>query len=555
MAIVAIASAGYAKFVQVLFQAFEDDNFAILKLAPLAVVLLTGIRGMSQYFQVVMSAKLLSRIEMDIQERLFATLIDADLAELQRDPPAALATRFSADVSEVRRSLDAITQGLANALIVVATFITMLSINWLLTVVTLGLMALAIWPVARIGARVNRIFEDVQARVSQMTADVAEALAGIRLVRTYGLEARLRDQSTALFERLRSARVDVGVWAARTEPVMEFAGGIAMAVLLGLVVFMLERGLGTLADFMALLTGMGVAMTPARRLGNTYTIAQQGLASIGRVYRLLDRPVNVTDPKNPVQMDRARGLITFEDVGFAYPDGTRALDQVTLEIPAGTNVALVGRSGAGKSSFINLLPRLYDPTSGVVRLDGHALQDLSLADLRRQIAVVSQDALLLTGSVADNIAFGSENASPDQIVAAAQAAEAHDFIAALPEGYDTQIVPSEQGFSGGEKQRISIARAILRDAPVLLLDEPTSALDAKSEDAIRRALARMGEGRTVLTIAHRLSTIEGADLIVVMEAGRIVETGSHAELTEQKGVYAELYRLQFRETAGSNAAS
>ena len=547
MAVVAVASAGYAKFVQVLFEAFEADNYALLKLAPVAVILLTGMRGLAQYFQVVISTRVLSRIEKDVQERLFGTLINADLAELQRDPPAALATRFSADVSEVKRSLDAITQGIANALIVVATFITMLTINWLLTVVTLGLMALAIWPVAQIGARVNRIFEDVQSRVAQMTSDVAEALSGIRLVRTYGLEARLRQQSSGLFERLRKARVDVGIWAARTEPVMEVAGGVAMAVLLGLVVYFLEQGLGTLADFMALLTGMGVAMTPARRLGNTYTIAQQGLASIGRVYRLLDRPVLVADPATPVAMERASGHITFEDVGFAYPDGTRALDGISLDIPAGTHVALVGRSGAGKSSLINLLPRLYDPTHGSVRLDGYRLQDLSLRDLRRQIAVVSQDALLLTGSVADNIAFGSEDATRSEIESAAQAAEAHGFITALADGFETEIVPSEQGFSGGEKQRISIARAILRDAPVLLLDEPTSALDAKSEDAIRRALGRLGTGRTVLTIAHRLSTIEGADLIVVMEAGRIVETGSHRELLARGGTYAELYRLQFRE--------
>ena len=210
----------------------------------------------------------------------------------------------------------------------------------------------------------------------------------------------------------------------------------------------------------------------------------------------------------------------------------------------------MGRSGAGKSSLINLLPRLYDPTAGSVCLDGHDLRTLRLDDLRRQIAVVSQDALLLTGTVAENIAFGDAAADRAAIEAAAKAAEAHDFIMAMEAGYETPISPSEQAFSGGERQRLSIARAILRNAPVLLLDEPTSALDARSEDAVRRALATLGEGRTVLTIAHRLSTIEGADLIVVMEAGRIVETGTHAALMAQGGVYSDLYRLQFREGVG-----
>ena len=547
MAVVALASAGYAKFVQILFEAFEEDNFSLLFWAPFAVVLLTAVRGGAQYLQILYSNRVLSEAEAELQGDLIASLLDADVADLQREAPAAVAARFSSDVGAIHRALDAVAQGLGNFLIVAATFVTMLTINWGLTLLTLGLLSLAIWPVARIGARVNRIATNVQASTAAMTSGVTEGLSGARLVKTYGLEERLKTQMGKVFARLRDAKVQAADWAARTEPVMEVTSGIAMAALLGLVIYFLSQGLGTLADFMALLTGLGVAMTPARRLGNTYTVAQQGLASIARVTALIDRPIGIADAPDAQSMDRAKGGITFDRVTFAYPDGTIALSDISLDIPAGTHVAFVGRSGAGKSSLLNLLPRLFDPTGGEVRLDGVPIPHLRLGDLRRQIAVVSQDALLLTGTVAENIGFGAPGATPADVEAAARAAEAHEFIAALEDGYEAAIAPNENSFSGGERQRISIARAILRDAPILLLDEPTSALDAKSEAAIRRALAHLAKGRTVLTIAHRLSTIREADLIVVMGGGRILETGTHTDLMAADGAYAELYRLQFRD--------
>ena len=244
-------------------------------------------------------------------------------------------------------------------------------------------------------------------------------------------------------------------------------------------------------------------------------------------------------------LGRATGDIRFEAVGFAYPDGHVALRDFTLAVPRGTRTAFVGRSGAGKSTVFNLLPRLYDPTAGRILLDGHDLRDLTLASLRDQIAVVSQDSVLLSATVAENIGFGRRSASRAEIEAAARAAAADGFISALPKGYDTPVIPSAAQFSGGERQRLSIARAILRDAPILLLDEPTSALDAESEAAIRAALARLAVGRTTLIIAHRLATILDADRIVVMDHGRIVEQGTHAELLTLEGLYADLYALQF----------
>lgn len=545
MAIVAGTSALYAKFVQVLFAAFDLEDWAFLGWAPAMVIGLTVLRGVAQFLQVVTANLVMSRVEADMQARLYARLLVADLAHLQIEKPAALATRFSADIGAIRAAVDALIAGLSNILIVVATLAMMLSINWSMTLITLAVFGLAIWPIGRIGLRVNKIARALQQQVAQMTGDVNEGLASIRLVRTYGLEARMQRQADETFEALRKAKVRVQLWQARSEPLLEVVGGVSFAVLLWMVVWQLSQGSGSLADFMALLTGLGVAMTPSRRIGGMYAVAQRGLASVHRVTSLMDMDDRIVDRPGNVALKQVAGRLQFDGVGFAYPDGTRALTQLNLTIEAAEKVAFVGRSGAGKSTVFNILPRLFDPTEGRILLDGTPITDIPLATLRSNIAVVSQDSLLLSGTVADNIAFGRDGASREDVIAAAKAAEADGFIQQLEAGYDTVVEPSAASYSGGERQRISIARAILRDAPILLLDEPTSALDAKSESAIRAALARLSKGRTTLVIAHRLSTILDADQIVVMEAGQIVEMGSHAQLLAANGAYAELYRLQY----------
>jgi subfamily B ATP-binding cassette protein MsbA len=264
-----------------------------------------------------------------------------------------------------------------------------------------------------------------------------------------------------------------------------------------------------------------------------------------RIYGVLDADAKIVSSANAVEPGRLSGRLKFDAVDFAYPDGTTALSGISFEAKPGETIAFVGRSGAGKTTVFNLLPRLYDVTGGRIELDGNDLRDLDVDGVRRNLALVSQDSLLLTGTVADNLKAGREDATDDEVIAAAKAASAHDFIMELPKGYDTRITPENHGFSGGQRQRLSIARAMLRDAPILMLDEPTSALDAASEGIVRASLGRLSEGRTTLVIAHRLATILSADQILVMEAGRVIERGTHSELVALNGVYAQLYRMQF----------
>ena len=545
LVVAAFGAAGYSKAVQLIIQAYETADTSVIYWGPLSIIALSMTKGLSNYIRIVAASTAFSRLEADLQEKMYQKLLFADLSRLQSDTPAALAMRFSSDTQLVRLAVEAALEGLSSVLIIVATVAIMMSIDWQVTLVLVLVFSGAVVPVNLIGTRVRRITGSSQDELSRMNSDIVEGLSGIRMARTYQLENRLARSAADIFARLRDLKIHLAKWNARLSPIMEILSGLAIAVLLVIVSWRISRGTMSIADFMGLLTGVSVISQPARKIGATFSAMMQGRVALGRLYTILDSADEIVDAPDARQIAQTTGRLSFDHVGFRYPNGFEALSDINLDIPAGSRVAFVGRSGAGKSTVFNLIPRLFDTTSGRVLLDGTDIRDITLDSLRRQIAVVSQDAVLLAGTVGENIGFGRPDATPDEIRAAAKAAAADGFISKLPQGYDTPIDPAGDHFSGGEKQRLSIARAILRDAPVLLLDEPTSALDAESEAAIRKALEQLAAGRTTLVIAHRLATILDSDMIVVMDQGRIVETGTHEELRARNGIYAELYRLQF----------
>lgn len=545
MVVNALASAGYSKMIQLIISAYETAIPTVIWWGPLGIVVISALKGFSTYFRSLTSNVALGRFEVSLQKAMYNKLLYADLSRLQTDSPASLAVRLSSDVGMISGAFQQLMGGISSVLIIVATLGVMLSIDWQITLVLVVIFGMAVVPVNVIGGKIRKTTKRSQEQLSEMNNEIVEGLTGIRMARTYQLEGHLGKTANTIFDQLYVLRIRIQKWQARLSPVMEILSGLAIAALLAIVSWRIGRGTITVADFMGLLTGIGIASQPARRLGSTYAGAMQGLVAIDRVFSVLDAENTIIDKPDAKKLERSTGHLEFDHVGFAYSNEFEALKDVNIDIPAGAKVALVGRSGAGKSTIFNLIPRLFDATSGRVTLDGTDIRDIEVESLRRQIAVVSQESILLAGTIGENIGFGRIGAGADDIKAAAKAAAADEFISKLADGYDTELSPAGGHFSGGEKQRISIARAILRDAPILLLDEPTSALDAESEAAIRKALDELSAGRTTIIIAHRLATILDADMIVVMDEGRVVETGTHAELLKTGGLYSELYHLQF----------
>ena len=447
------------------------------------------------------------------------------------------------DVNQLERFLD----GGANDLLQVAT--TALTVGTVFFILSPGVAAWSMAPIPFIlvgsfwfQGRIAPLYARVRADVGRMNGILDNTLAGQPTVRSYTGEDREVARLQTASERYRRSNTDAIRVSAAFVPI------IRMFILVAFTATLIDGGHRTLSGEMAVGTySLLVFLTqrllwPLTKLGQTFDLYQRAMASTARILDLLDVRVKLVD--GPTDLHRAEGTLAFRGLTFAYPGRDPVLTALDLEVPAGRTVAVVGATGAGKSTLVRLLNRFHDPDTGQVTLDGHPLPTLKLADLRRNIAVVDQQTFLFPGSVLDNIAYGRPGARREDVVAAAKAAEAHDFISALPAGYDTRIGEDGRTLSGGQRQRLSLARAVLKDAPVLVLDEATSAVDNETEAAIQRSLAQVSRGRTTLVIAHRLSTVRDADEIVVLDAGRIAERGRHDDLLARKGAYARLWAVQ-----------
>ncbi|WP_417492482.1 ABC transporter ATP-binding protein [Maricaulis sp.] len=546
--ITAAAAASYAGLVGWTFNLLEQRDPGFFPIAPLAAISLAAVRGASLYFQTLQTNRLALTVMQDLQNAMFAKLVHADFARLQSEPVGSLVSRFTNDITLLRETLVRLSNNLLrDTMTVIWAVAWMLYLDWMLTLLVLVVYPLAAWPVIRIGQRLRKTSAQAQSHMGEVTSQLEESFSGTRMVKTYGLEdyeAERADKS--FFERLKFLfRITEN--KARVDPILELVGGIAFAGLVGFAGWRLLAGETSVGNILGVLTGIGVMSPAVRAIGTLSAVVQEGFAVLDRVFHLLDEDNQVAAALEAPELTVKTGSVEVDGVSFHYADGTAALDDVSLHADAGKTIALVGPSGSGKSTILNLIPRLYDPQAGRVTIDGTDIRSVSLASLRRHIALVSQDVTLFDDSVAANIGFGQLDADREAIMAAARAADAHDFIINLPGGYDSPVGPRGSNLSGGQRQRLSIARAILKDAPILLLDEATSALDTESEQRVQAALERLSAGRTTLVIAHRLSTVRKADWIYVLQDGRVHEQGRHDELIAQDGLYAKLCRLQFGE--------
>jgi subfamily B ATP-binding cassette protein MsbA len=539
---------GFVRRMERLVSKSINFEIGVVNAIAVVVVIVTAIKGFSLLTQTVMTNSVVSRIEADMQSALYDHLIDADLAQLQRENPASLTQRFTTDFTFVKEALTRLVNiAIRDVMTAIALVGAMLWIDWKMTAVVLLIAPIVARPIGRIGKKLRRMAASQQEQTGIMASLVTESLQGARVAKTDSLEPYLKGRAAGAFETIRALKMKAANARGRLDPLLEVGGGIAVAGVLAAIGVRITSGTSTVGDFTGYVSALLLAAQPMRSLGNLNAIVQEAGASLKRYYALIDEKPLITQRPDAKPLVVTGGEVAFRDLRFRYRDDQRGLEGIDLVAMAGKTTALVGRSGSGKSTMLALVPRLYDPTEGKVEIDGQDIRDVTLQSLRGQIGVVSQDVVLFDDTVRANIGFGRPGASEADIVAAAKGAAAHDFIMAMPDGYETRVGERGSRLSGGERQRLAIARAILKDAPILLLDEATSALDTQSERLVQEALAELMKGRTTLVIAHRLSTVREADQIVVLDEGRVIETGDHDGLVARDGAYARLYRLQFAE--------
>jgi ATP-binding cassette, subfamily B, bacterial MsbA len=540
----------------VLDRIFVGRDGSLLLLIAGGALAIAIVKGLADYGEAVLMNRVGQRVIADVQITLFTRLMRADLAYFHAHPSGTLISRFTSDAVLLRNAAANILGAIGkDALTVVFLVGVMFYQDWLLALVAFFVFPVAIRPIVGIGRRMRRVSANTQAEIGQLTTLLSQTFQGARLVKAYGMEDYEERRAAGLFERLFALIDRATRTRSRASPMMETLGGAAIAIVILYGGHQVIVGTRTPGAFFSFITALLLAYQPLKSLANLNASLQEGLAAAQRIFQVLDVEPTIRDMPGAQPLCVAGGEIRFDRVRFGYAPGAVALDDVSLTVPAGRTVALVGASGAGKSTILNLIPRFFDVEEGSIAIDGQDIRSMTLASLRGAVALVAQEVTLFDDTLRANIAYGRFGAAAADIEAAARAAGADEFIRELPNGYDTQVGEHGVRLSGGQRQRLAIARAMLKDAPILLLDEATSALDSESERQVQAALRTLIRGRTTLVIAHRLSTVQGADLICVVDRGRIAESGRHTELLARGGLYARLYAMQFADERDVAAAA
>ncbi|WP_010298926.1 ABC transporter ATP-binding protein [Candidatus Odyssella thessalonicensis] len=546
MMVAAVANGAVPFILKYVFDdIFYKGNPELLFIVSASVFLAFSIRGAASYGEAVMMSMIGQRIICDLQNRLFSHLMRLDLSFFHRTSSGELISRFTNDIMLMRYSVSNVVVGLGKDFISLIVLITIMFYrDWMLASIAFILLPSVVLPISKVSRRMRKVTHNTQDEFGKITGQLSQIFQGMRVVKTYGMEPYEINRIETTNERIYNLIIKAGRIRAITSPIIEVLGGLTVTLIIAYGGWQVINGERTAGEFISFTGALLLCYDPLKRLGNLNSSLQEGLSAAQRVFNIIDTQPNIVDHPDAREIATLKGDLEFDGVYFSYPNGTQALKNVSLSAAAGQSIALVGASGSGKSTFINLIPRFYETTAGEIRVDGIALQNIMTASLRNHIAIVSQEVTLFDDTIYNNIAYGRSSATRSDIIEAAKAAAAHEFIEKLPHGYDTVVGENGVMLSGGQRQRIAIARAMLKNAPILLLDEATSALDTHSERQVQTALEALMKGKTTIIIAHRLSTIVNVDTIYVMDHGEIVEMGSHESLINKNGHYANLWRAQ-----------
>lgn len=553
MVIVALCSAAIVWLVQpAIDQVFITHDRQMLILIPLVIFVVHSIKGIAEYFQSYIIKYVGQQILTNMQMRMYEHLLFSDFLFIQSQSSGRLISRFTNDIVLMRGAVSNMLVGCAKHLLsVLFLIVIMFSLEPFLSTFVFVVFPLAIYPVQKLGRKMRAVTGDVQEELSNFTSRLDETFYSIKVIKSFCTEKIEVDRARKITSRILDFYKRAAKFDSLTSPIMEILSGLAVACVLWYGGFAVIEGRMTTGALFAFITAFISAYRPFKSLVALNVNLQEGLAAANRIFNILDLKPAVRDDSGAIKPILSCPRIEFKGVNMKFNNNKVAVKSLDLTVQAGQTYAFVGRSGSGKTTIANLLVRFFDPNSGQILIDGNDLKQLSLRHLRSQISMVTQDTMLFDATIKENIAYGVKRASREDVIEAAKAADAHEFIELLPEGYDTVVGSFGSTLSGGQRQRLSIARAFLKDAPVLLLDEATSALDTRSEQSIIDSIAKLREGRTTLIITHRLSSIIDADQIVVMKQGRITEQGSHAELLAMKKEYYKLYNKELKETTNS----
>lgn len=504
------------------------------------------LKGVATFFQSYYLSKAGNSIVAEQQRKIYDRLLKQGVSFFQNLPSSELLVRVTYNAQSARSVIDTIVTSFVRDLFsLIGLIVVMFTQNFLLSTISMIVGPLAIYSVRLVLRRVRKIMEAELASIGEIVSVVQETSLGVRVIKAFSLEKLMRDRMNRAVSDVEERANGIAKLEAATSPIMETLSGLAIAIVIAVSGYtVLEKG-GSPGDLMAFITALLLAYEPAKRLARMRVQIEGGMIGVRMMFEVLDAPLTLVEKPDAISLDATGGNVCFKDVTFGYFENQPVLKGTSIEFEAGKMTALVGPSGSGKSTVVNLILRLYDPQEGVVEIGGVDLRDSTFESLREKVSYVGQETFLFAGTIRHNIGVGKANPTDDEIMGAAKAANAHDFIMSLPQGYDTRLGENGLGLSGGQRQRLAIARAMLRDAEILVLDEATSSLDSESEALVRDALERLTTGKTSIVIAHRLSTIHRADKIVVMDNGNVVEQGSRQQLLDNEGLYHRLHSIQF----------